>query len=612
MFAFRTSAAPTLLASCLLLASCEHHGRTSESLTAPPAPSLATAASAEINVPADHSTIQAAIDAAAPGDEIVVAAGTYSERIDFRGKAITVRSSAGPLLTIIDGANFSGSVVTAITGEGPATILEGFTITGGSALEGGGMRNVGTSPTVRDCIFSGNSATDRGGGMYNRAGSPTIIRTHFKLNSAAAMGGGVFNLEASPTIIESRFSQNTANKGGGMRNYLNSHPTLANCVFDDNHAGEEGGGMDNRKNSNPVVTNCLFVGNSAGSGGAMHNYVGRRVEATGNPTLINVVMVGNSASEGGGMRNNDPSPLILNSVIAFNTGSGISSRNGSSPVLHNSIVWGNSAGSASGQSANKMVVTYSDIEGGFPGTGNLNVDPLFVDPARYDLHLSPASPLIDVGYFHTLLPPTDYDGNPRIMGAAVDMGAYEFGGTTGGNLPPIASFAAPSCSALECVFTDTSTDFDGSVVSWSWDFGDGASSTNQNPSHAYAAEGTYLVTLTVTDDDGDSDTATHSATVNASAGAPTVTAISPDTVQLPITFVATISGSGFGDDAQVSLSNGSGPAPQVSDVAVVDPTTITVTITIKPGGPRRPRSWDVTVTSGGSSATLPSGLTVKP
>ncbi len=339
MFAPRTSAAPTLLASCLLLASCEHHGGTSESLTAPPAPSLATAASAEINVPADHSTIQAAIDAAAPGDAIVVAAGTYSETIDFRGKAITVRSSAGPLLTIIDGANSGGSVVTAISGEGPATILEGFTITGGGALEGGGMRNIGTSPTVRDCIFSGNSASDRGGGMYNRAGSPTIIRTHFKLNSAAAMGGGVFNLEASPTIIESRFSQNTANKGGGMRNYLNSHPTVANCVFDDNHAGEEGGGMDNRKNSNPVVTNCLFVGNSAGSGGAMHNYVGRRVTATGNPTLINVVMVGNSASEGGGMRNNDPSPLILNSVIAFNTGSGISSRNGSSPVLHNSIVW---------------------------------------------------------------------------------------------------------------------------------------------------------------------------------------------------------------------------------------------------------------------------------
>ncbi|MEE9270134.1 MAG: PKD domain-containing protein [Candidatus Krumholzibacteria bacterium] len=611
MFATRTSAAPTLLALCLLLASCENQTRTDKSLTAPLAPSLVTTTSGVINVPADYSAIQAAIDAAVAGDVIVVASGTYSETIDFSGKAITVRSSAGAFLTIIDGDSSSSSVVTAVSGEGPTTVLEGFTITGGNALEGGGMLNVGSSPTVRDCIFSGNNASSRGGGMYNGAGSPTIIRVHFELNSATEMGGGVFNFEASPTISESRFTQNTSNKGGGMRNYLNSHPTVTKCVFEDNHAVEEGGGMDNRKNSNPIVTNCLFVGNTASSGGAMHNYVGRAT-ATGNPTLINVLMVGNSASEGGGMRNNDPSPLILNSVIAFNTGSGISSRNGSAPVIHNTIVWGNTAGSFSGKRLNTWIVTYSDIEGGFPGIENRNVDPMFVDPAGYNLHLQPASTLIDAGGFHALLPLTDYDGNPRIMGTAVDMGPYEFGGVSGGNLPPIASFATPSCTGLTCDFIDTSTDFDGSVVSWSWDFGDGVTSTAQNPSHTYAADGTYPVTLTVSDDDGDSDAVTRNTTVSATTEALTVSAMSPDTAAVPSTFIATISGTGFGADAQVGFSGGKGPAPEVTSVSVVSSTTITATITISSGGPRRPRIWDVVVTSGGSSATLPGALTVLP
>jgi PKD repeat protein len=611
MFALRISAVPTLVASCLLFASCENRPGTDESLTAPLAPTLVTTTGIEINVPADYATIQAAIDVAVAGHVIVVASGTYGETIDFLGKAITIRSSAGPLVTVIDGSGSSGSVVTAVNGEGPATVLEGFTITGGNALEGGGMRNVGSSPTVRDCIFSGNTASDRGGGMYNRAGSPTIIGTHFKLNSATAMGGGVFNLEASPTILDSRFTQNTANKGGGMRNYLNSHPTVTNCVFDDNHAEEEGGGMDNRKNSNPVVTSCLFVGNSALSGGAMHNYVGKAA-ANGNPTLVNVVMVGNSASEGGGIRNNDPSPFILNSTIVFNTGSGISSRKGSSPVLHNSIVWGNTAGSFSGKTASTSIVTYSDIEGGYAGAGNLNVDPMLVDPAGHDLHLDPASPLIDAGADYVLLPATDFDGNPRIMGAAVDMGAFEFGSTGGGgNLPPTASFAPAGCVGLACAFTDTSSDFDGSVISWSWEFGDGATSTAQNPTHTYAADGTYAVTLTVTDDDGDSDAVTQSITVGTAAELG-VSSISPSSVQLPITFQAIIYGDGFGDDAQVSLSNGGGPTPVVTNVLVDDPTTITATITVKSGGPPKPRVWDVTVSSGGASATLTAGLTVLP
>ena len=109
--------------------------------------------------PADpFCTIQDGIDAASDGDEVVVAPGFYLETINFNGKAITVRSSLGPALTTITPI-FPDSVVYCITGEGPDTILDGFTITGGSGsplfgfLPGGGMINIGSSPTVRNCSF---------------------------------------------------------------------------------------------------------------------------------------------------------------------------------------------------------------------------------------------------------------------------------------------------------------------------------------------------------------------------------------------------------------------------------------------------------------------------
>ncbi|NNF56853.1 MAG: PKD domain-containing protein, partial [Rhodothermaceae bacterium] len=89
--------------------------------------------------------------------------------------------------------------------------------------------------------------------------------------------------------------------------------------------------------------------------------------------------------------------------------------------------------------------------------------------------------------------------------------------TTGGNTPPDASFTF-SCTALDCTFTDTSSDSDGTIASRAWTFGDGGTSSATNPAHTYAADGTYTVGLTVTDDDGDSDTASQSVTVTSGGG----------------------------------------------------------------------------------------------
>ena len=166
---------------------------------------VASASSADIiNVPADQPTIQAGIDAAMNGDEVVVAPGTYIELIDFIGKAITVRSTdpTDPAVvanTIID-ARGSGSVVTCNSGEGPDTVLDGFTVTGGTGTDpgdgfvrGGGMFNIDSSPTVTNCTFEGNTAdlNGWGAGMANSGGSPTVTNCTFSGNSANRGGGDV-------------------------------------------------------------------------------------------------------------------------------------------------------------------------------------------------------------------------------------------------------------------------------------------------------------------------------------------------------------------------------------------------------------------------------------
>jgi len=165
------------------------------------------AAAASLNVPGDFATIKVCINATVSGvDECVVAPGTYHEKINLLGKAITVRSSSGRDVTTIDATGIGGSVVTCFSGEGPDTVLDGFTIAGGTGTYGGGMYNTqSSSPTVTQCTFSGNTGSF-GGGMYNYD-------------------------NCIPTVTNCTFSGNTAYSGGGMCNRNSSGPTLTNCVL---------------------------------------------------------------------------------------------------------------------------------------------------------------------------------------------------------------------------------------------------------------------------------------------------------------------------------------------------------------------------------------------
>ncbi|MCP4771839.1 MAG: hypothetical protein GY879_10575, partial [Planctomycetes bacterium] len=188
-------------------------------------------------VPDDFTTIQAGIDGSSNGDAVIVRDGTYVENIDFNGKAITLKSENGPATTIIDG-NQAGSVVTIANGEGSDSVFEGFTVTNGNDIFGGGALCYNSSPTLENCIFTSNTANDGGGGMQCTVSSPTLTNCTFADNTATRYGGGMqCGSSSAPTLTNCTFTNNTAGiGGGGMLCNEHSSPTLTNCILWDNHA----------------------------------------------------------------------------------------------------------------------------------------------------------------------------------------------------------------------------------------------------------------------------------------------------------------------------------------------------------------------------------------
>jgi len=325
--------------------------------------------------PADFSNIQAAIADSNDYDTIIVAAGTYDETIDFIGKAITLHSSDGPDVTVIDATGLNDCVVKCISGEGPNTLLDGFTISGGNGTDvefspgvfvrgGGGMYISGGSPTVTNCTFAGNgNGIYYGGGMYNANSSgPTVTYCVFSGNTAN-WGAGMCNRDNSnPTVLNCTFEGNTAvYYSGGMQN-LNSSPTLRNCMFVGNDGGDQGGGMRNNDNSNPTVINCMFSGNVVSSaGGGMSSVSGSSPAVTdctfnGNtgghygggmvigtdssPTLTNCTFTGNSViSRGGGIYEAGVATTVTNCVFDRNSATAaVNSQGGGMYAMHDSIV----------------------------------------------------------------------------------------------------------------------------------------------------------------------------------------------------------------------------------------------------------------------------------
>jgi hypothetical protein len=385
-----------------------------------------------LQVPSSVSTIQAAIVAAADGDTVLVAPGTYHERIDFLGKDITVQSSGGRDATTIDGGGL-GAVVKMATDPGETPTLRGFTITGGGdgASDDGGIDVSGGPALIEDNLVTGNSFCD-GGGIEAAFSAATIRDNTITSNSQAGCSGGV--------------------GGGGVSIRGAGTVQLIGNVISGNHHGAWAGGIALFAAGTPTIEGNVVTGNVAGSGGGAMWIVN-----ASNATIRNNLFANNSAPEGGaidlGVPSGEPGPLIANNTFVGNQGAQgaalyVEGFPSSTRIANNLITGGGSGAQlfCDGlRDPNPPIVTFNDVVatggtryGGIcpdltGSNGNISAAPAFVDAAHGDYHLASGSAGIDAGT-PSGAPPTDIDGDARPQDgdgdgiAAVDIGYDEVPG----------------------------------------------------------------------------------------------------------------------------------------------------------------------------------------
>jgi len=214
-------------------------------------------------VPKDFARIQQAIEESDHGDEIIVAPGVYKEKIDFIGRAITVRSTDpdNPAIvasTVIDAVK-KGAVVTFSSRERRRSVLWGFTLTGGRAECGGGISCRNCSPTIRGNVITGNYAYFCGGGIDCDESSPLIQNNLITQNESQFAGGIAIN-KRSPVIINNTLAANKSSRGGGIFCRA-AEPSITNCIIAFNI---KGGGVEADDKSAPVISYCNLYQNAGG------------------------------------------------------------------------------------------------------------------------------------------------------------------------------------------------------------------------------------------------------------------------------------------------------------------------------------------------------------
>lgn len=466
------------------------------------------------------ASIQAAVDAALPGDEIVVTNGVYASggravygtmtnRVAV-DKPLTLRSVNGPEVTIIQGLQVPGGP----DGNGArrcvylaaGAFISGFTLTNGATQtngdlwaerSGGGIYCEAADAVISNCVVVGNSAQFAGGGCLGG----TVIDSTLSGNKGQPGGGTFQSVLANCTLMG-----NSGNQGGATYNC-----SLTNCTVTGNVAWQEAGGVyggyasncllasnsvtyDGGGASQCTLDHCTLTGNSGGSGGG----------ATGS-TLINCILSKNYATDGGGTYGCSLVNCFLTANSAANAGGGATFS-----VLTNCTVTGNSSryiGGVSGSSLYNCIVYYNisplvpnydtsctfDHCCTFPeasGNGNISSEPLLASA----YYLSPDSPCRAAGSTAFAVG-TDIDG--QTWQVPPSMGCYEYSA---------AGLVGPLSVTWRAAWTNVATGFplsleaviQGRAEMNVWDFGDGMTATNRPfVIHAWTAPGDYPVILRV-------------------------------------------------------------------------------------------------------------------
>jgi len=525
---------------------------------------VAPAKAATLQVPSGaYPTIQSAVNAAANGDTIVLADGTYMGSGNVNvvvNKAVTITSANGPTACVVDlqgtansgmylnpggatgtlqieGITFRNGASLGLYGFASTTnatfrvvncLFEGFSggasvlsdtiegvATGSTTIEGCVFRNnncirvvrVQGTVAIRETLFEGNNVRSPGDASQlcylisgvGSGNSQTVEKCQFLNNSLASTSPiykGLWTLALggdNPILRESEFRGNLTDHGGGALVSANGAGTVDRCTFVDNESTGDIGGLQAHKTS---VSNCLFANNQASElYGALYG--------GGNSKLYNCTFVGNSA----GIRSGGAALISAAEACIF---------------------WGNTS-PMSPQIYTATSVSYSIVQGGYSGTGNLNVDPQFVDPLNGNYRLLATSPARDTGFNYAGLAATDLAGNSRLVNGIVDRGCYEFQGTN--TLPTVSSSAStfelecdcgPSCTETHVAFNYADADGDALVAHWKIDNGpeltsniaaDGPPNTGEFTVTAHLGLGAHSIEFWVSDGEGDSNVSLVTVTV---------------------------------------------------------------------------------------------------
>lgn len=371
-----------------------------------------------------------ALAAAAAGDRIFVAQGTYvpsatgtrtqsfglKDGVELYGGCVGTeaepedRPAIGSAPTILS-ADLNGNDASGIITDNSYHVIRGFSVSASAVVDGfvvrGGFAN------------AGGSNNDRGAGILCTNGS-------------------------SPTIRSCSFEDNRCNFGGGAGYINGASPTFTDCQFIDNLGGSFGGAFDMATASGVRFDRCTFTGNRANRAGALEIFASSGIVVTNCVFRDNVA----TGSGGGGALwlGSGGSAQVVNCTIVGNRGQtttvGGLLNQGTSVTLRNSILWGNEGSNGATNANNQLVgasAQYCLVQGGVSGTGNVSADPEFVDEAAGDLRVLGSSPAIDAGS-NAAVPGTvtlDAAGGARFQdlllvadsgaGSApvVDLGAFE-------------------------------------------------------------------------------------------------------------------------------------------------------------------------------------------